>query len=102
MNIKRTVFKIAVMIFMVFAVSSVTEYSYAYWASGVTGNSATESAVDVTVGTFTFYEAWDANTTYNTGDIVKHNGVIYQAKKNGVTKEPGVDGGWNSQWNVIG
>jgi hypothetical protein len=102
MYLKRLALKIAVITFMVFAVSSVTEYSFAYWASNVVPPPTTTTTGDVGVGIFDYYELWSINGVYLIGDQVKNNGVIYQAKKNNPTKEPGVDGGWNSQWTVIG
>ena len=102
MNLKRLALKIAVITIMVFAVSSVTEYSYAYWASNVTAPSNMTTEGDVGVGTFAYYEPWTSDGVYAVGDQVSHNGVIYQAKKANPTKEPGVDAGWNSQWTVIG
>ncbi len=39
--------------------------------------------------------------TYVIGDQVTHNGTTYQAKKDNPTKEPGVSGGWASQWTVL-
>ncbi len=102
MDIKRLALRITVIIIMVFAVSSVTEYSYAYWASNVTVPSNINTEGDVSVGIFDYYEPWASDGVYVTGDQVTHNGVIYQAKKDNPTKEPGVDGGWSSQWTAIG
>jgi hypothetical protein len=45
---------------------------------------------------------WEAGVTYLIGDRVVNNGSIYEAKKDNPNKEPGVDGGWNSEWIVIG
>lgn len=102
MNLKHLALKIAVITIMVFAVSSVTEYSYAYWASNVTAPSNINTVGDVGVGIFDYYELWTIDGVYLTGDQISHNGVIYQAKKDNPTKEPGVDSGWTSQWTVIG
>ncbi len=102
MNIKRSAFRIAVIIIMGFSISSVIEYSYAYWASNVLPPTNTPTEGNVSVGTYTYYEPWTSDGVYVIGDQVTHNGVIYQAKKNNPTKEPGVDGGWNSQWTAIG
>ena len=101
MDLKRLALTIAVMIFMVFAVSSVTEYSYAYWASNVTVPTDADTIGNITVGTFAYYESWNSTTTYTSGDQVSHNGVIYQAKKASTNVEPGVASGWKSSWLVI-
>ena len=101
MKIKRTILYIAMITFMVFAVSGITETTYAYWASTVSGANNTDNS-SVTIGTWTTLEQWDPAGTYLTGDQVINNGIIYQAKKDNPTKEPGVDSGWTSQWLEIG
>ena len=100
MNIKKTFLKISIAIFMVFSLSLVTTESFAYWASSVTGNNNSTTAT-VTIGTWTQVYPWDSGTSYLTGDQVTHNGTTYQAKKDNPTKEPGVDGGWTSQWTAL-
>lgn len=102
MYLKRLAVKIAVITLMVFAVSSVTEYSYAYWASNVLPPTDINTVGTVSVGTYNYIEAWTIDGVYIIGDQVSNNGVIYQAKKDAPTKEPGVDGGWSSQWTAIG
>jgi len=101
MNVKQVVIKLTMILFMVFAVSSVTEYSYAYWATNVTPPSSVNTTGTVGVGTYTFSAQWDPGTTYSIGDRVTNNGVTYEAKKNNPTKEPGVDTGWKSDWIVV-
>jgi hypothetical protein len=102
MNVKKTALTIAMMIFMVFAISGVTEASYAYWASNVTAPANSDTTGTIGVGTWTFAAQYDPNTSYNVGDIVSNNGSTYQAKKSGLLKEPGVAPGWNADWNQIG
>ncbi len=100
MKLKRVVLNIAIGIFMVFSLSFATSQTYAYWSSGFAADSEATSDT-VTVGTWTQAFPWDANETYAVGDQVTNNGTTYQAKKANPTKEPGVDGGWNSQWLVV-
>ena len=85
--------------FHVFSLSLVTPDSLAYWVS-VTGDTDQVNAT-VTAGTWDQAFPWDVNETYLIGDVVTNNGVTYKAKKDNPTKEPGVDGGWNSQWTVV-
>ena len=102
MYLKRLAVKIAVITFMVFAVSSVTEYSYAYWASNIVAPADIDTVGTVSVGTYNYIEPWTIDGVYLIGDQVSNNGVIYQAKKDAPNKEPGIDSGWSSQWTVIG
>lgn len=102
MNVKRYVIKIAVMIIMVFAISSVTENSYAYWVSNVTVPSDTSTLGDVGIGNWAIVEPWSSVVTYNIGDQVTHNGTTYEAKKVNTNVEPGVVNGWKGSWTVIG
>lgn len=102
MNLKKTIKMTSMILFMVFAISSVTEYSFAYWATNVTAPTDTSTEGIASVGTWVVYDQWDAGTTYFIGDRVVNNGIVYEAKKNNPTKQPGVDGGWNSQWIQIG
>lgn len=101
MNIKRYVYRFTMILIMVFALSSVTEYSYAYWATNLQGDIALNPDLTTTTGSWTFAPQWDANTTYSIGDRVTNNGIIYEAKKNSPNREPGVDSGWASQWIQI-
>ena len=100
MNIKKIFLKITIAIFMVFSLSLATTESFAYWTSGLIGASE-NSEQSVTVGTWTQAFPWDSGTSYLTGDQVTNNGTTYQAKKDNPTKEPGVDGGWSSQWTAL-
>jgi chitodextrinase len=98
MNIKKVFLAATVMIFMVFAISSVTEYSYAYWASNLSAPPDANAAGNVTIGSYIIILPWDSGTTYSLGDRVTNNGTTYEAKKNNPTKEPGVATGWKSDW----
>ena len=93
--------RIAILSLVVFSALSGVSESYAYWASSIAGDADTVVA-SVSMGTWTFYEPWSSSGSYLIGDQVQHNGVIYEAKKDNPTKEPGVSGGWTSQWTEIG
>lgn len=100
MKLKKTFLALAITIFMVFSLAFATSDSLAYWATSVNGNSNTAVAT-ATIGTWIQAFPWDTNETYVIGDLVTNNGRTYRAKKDNPTKEPGVDGGWNSQWTVV-
>lgn len=103
MSTLRNLLKISILTLVVFSALSQVNDSYAYWASNITQASPdTVSNNTVTVGTWTAILPWDPATTYVIGDRVISAGSIYEAKKDNPTKEPGVDGGWNSQWLLIG
>ena len=102
MNVKKVFLTAAMMLFMVFAVSGLADQTYAYWASNVTAPADTNSIGTAAIGTWSVIPQWDPAATYVIGDQVVNNGTIYEAKKNNPTREPGVDGGWNSEWLVIG
>lgn len=100
MKIKKTFLTIAIGVFMVFSLSFATSETFAYFVSSVSGDSDIVAA-SVTAGSWDQSFPWDVNDTYITGDVVSHNGVDYRAKKDNPTKEPGVDGGWTSQWTAL-
>ncbi len=100
MKIKKAFLLISIAIFMVFSLSFTTSESFAYWASSINDAIDTLQTATVTIGTWSQVFPWDANETYVIGDLVTNNGTTYRAKKDNPTKEPGVDGGWNSQWTV--
>lgn len=102
MNLKKTIKMTSMILFMVFAISSVTEYSFAYWASNVTPPTNTSTEGVASIGAWQTVPQWTAGTTYVIGDRVVNNGIIYEAKKNNPTRQPGVDSGWNSEWLQIG
>jgi hypothetical protein len=87
------------MTFMIFAITSVTDYSYAYWATNVSAPIDDSSTGTITVGTWsTSIPSYDPNTYYTSGDVVENNGIYYTAKKSGYLLEPGVAGGWKRDW----
>lgn len=100
MKIKKTLLSLSLAIFMVFSLSFATSESFAYWASGITGDTSDVASATTTTGTWSQAWPWDANATYVIGDLVTHNGTTYLVKKDNPTKEPGVDGGWTSQWTA--
>lgn len=87
---------------MVFTIALSTEQSFAFWASGVTGPAIGNTVGTIQTGAWQTIPQWDSNTSYLVGDQVINNGSIYQAKKNNPTREPGVSGGWKSDWTLIG
>lgn len=93
--------RIAILSLVVFSSLSVVSDSYAYWASNITGDATVDNAT-LTMGTWAAILQWDPAATYVIGDQVINNNTIYEAKKNNPSREPGVDGGWNSEWIVIG
>ncbi len=101
MKINKVFLYLSLAIFMVFSLSLVTPNSFAYWTEGTIGDISDTASTNVSTGTWTQAFPWDTNATYVTGDLVTNNGTTYQAKKDNPTKEPGVDGGWNSQWTVV-
>lgn len=101
MDIKQIIKKVAIMTFMIFTVSSVTDNTFAYWASNVTAPVDGTTTGTVLVGTWTTVAQYDPNTSYAVGDIVENNGLTYQAKKSGLLKEPGVANGWSSDWTQL-
>ena len=100
MNIKKTFLAISIAIFMVFSLSLTTTESFAYWTGGFTGNNSS-TAPTVTTGTWTQAFPWSSTTSYVIGDLVTHNGSTYSCTKDNASKEPGVSGGWASQWDLV-
>lgn len=98
----KTLLRLSILTLVVFSSSSLIEGSYAYWASGISSSANTINDT-ITTGTWsTTTEPYDPNTSYTIGDVVTNNGSTYEAKKSGLLKEPGVDGGWKSDWTLIG
>ncbi len=81
-----------------------TAYRYEVRAFDNSGN-ISEASSPLTVTTEeaaeVVYEAWKPDTAYNGGDIVTHNGKIYQAKWWNINKEPNEDDPWGD-WKLIG
>ncbi len=101
MNIKKTFLTIAIGIFMVFSLSLTASNSFAYWASSIVGDTSATATANASIGTWDQAFPWDPDETYLIGDLVTNNGSTYKAKKDNPYKEPGVDGGWQSQWTLI-
>ncbi|QMS84625.1 hypothetical protein [Candidatus Xianfuyuplasma coldseepsis] len=101
MDIKRVIKKVAIMTFMIFTISSVTDNTFAYWTTNVLGPADGTTTGTVLVGTWTTVSPYDPNTSYNIGDLVENNGITYEAKKSGLLKEPGVETGWKSEWTQL-
>ena len=100
MSVKRRLLSFFLISFMVLSSLFVIGESYAFWVGGVA------DANDVVVGnvaTGVWNQAfeWDPNATYSTGDRVINNGVTYEARRDNPTREPGVGGGWRSEWTQI-
>ena len=87
------------MTFMVLSASFITSDTLAYWVE-VQGNQDTATAT-VATGNWDQAFPYDANRSYEVGDLVTNNGVTYQAKKSGFLREPGVDNGWKSDWSNL-
>ncbi|MEC9485831.1 MAG: carbohydrate-binding protein [Candidatus Izemoplasma sp.] len=100
MKVKKTLLALTLAIMVVFSVSSVTDTTYAYWASNVTGNNNTATGT-ITIGDWAAYPVWDANTSYIAGDIVTYNGMYYEAKKDNIGYEPTITPGWNGRWTEV-
>ncbi len=101
MKKKYNMLKVAIMIFVVLSTSFVTSETLAYWVDVQGAQNSTTATV--TTGEWDQAFPYDANTSYQVGDLVTNNGVTYEAKKSGTLREPGVGGGgWNRDWTVIG
>ena len=103
MNKKRKLLQKAILLFMVLSVPLTTSQTFAYWSDfEVAEPLPYTTTTTFTVGEWEQVLQWDPNATYLTGDQVTNNGITYQAKKDNPTREPGVGGGWNSEWTQIG
>jgi hypothetical protein len=101
MRVKTTLLRLAILSLVVVTAIFATSNTYAYWTSGITGDTASDAST-VTIGTWNFIPQWDPNATYYLGDRVVNNGDIYEAKRDFPDREPGVSGGWNRDWFYIG
>lgn len=97
MDKKRKILTLAIAIFMVLSFSLTTSKTFAYWA--MVASTTTHSTPMLTTGSWPQVFEWDPNATYLEGDLVTNNGVIYEAKRDNPTREPGVDKGWNRDWS---
>jgi chitodextrinase len=94
---KHRILKIAIMTLMVLSTSLVTSDTLAYWSNGLQ-TSSNNAIASIAVGDWNQVLQWDSNATYNEGDQVINDGVIYTAKRNNPSREPGVDKGWQRDW----
>lgn len=97
MRMKRILLILSIATLMVLSSLSLVTDTYAFWRGDVTGSSDTATA-SVSTGEWDQVFPWDPNTTYLAGDVVENNGVLYEAKRDNPTREPGVDNGWNRGW----
>lgn len=95
MKKKHRFLKIAIVTFMVLFSSYMSSNTFAYWSNIDLIDTTVEN---VNIGEWVQAFQWDPNQTYSAGDQVINNGVIYTAKKDNPTREPGVDSGWNRDW----
>ena len=100
MRIKHYILTLAIVSLMVLSSLFVVSDSYAYWRGDVIGSSDTATAT-VTTGEWNQAFEWDPDATYQAGDLVTNNGVTYEAKRDNPTREPGVGGGWRSDWTAL-
>ena len=100
MNMKRKTLTFFVLSFMVLLALFITSDTHAYWIGGFAGSSEQASA-QVSTGVWNQAFEWDPNATYSIGDRVINNGVTYEARRDNPTREPGVGGGWRSEWTQI-
>jgi len=82
---------------MVLSSLFVVNESYAYWRGDVLDATTTANAT-VATGEWDQVFEWDPNATYSAGDVIEYNGVLYEAKRENPTREPGVDNGWQRDW----
>ena len=100
MSIKRRMLSFFLLTFMVISSLLVIGESYAYWMGGAAGASD-NATINITTGEWNQAFEWDPNATYSTGDRVINNGITYEARRDNPTREPGVGGGWRSEWTQI-
>lgn len=98
MKLKKHILALSIVVFMFISGLFLTTPTFAYWS--IRQLSVNET-VDVNIGEWIFSIEWDPDATYNTGDIVSRNGVLYQAKRNNPTREPGEQAGWQSDWDAL-
>lgn len=98
MKKKQRILHLAIFTFMVFSLSFVMPKSYAIWSDVQLVESTTSS---VLLGEWEQIFPWDANQTYSEGDLVIVDGIIYEAKRDNPTREPG-ERGYRRDWNNNG
>ncbi len=95
---KKTILTIAVFVFMALWSLFFVSRTHAHW-SDVELSAFTSP--DLTIGEWSLLLEWDPDATYSEGDIVSYNGVLYQARRENPIREPGVDGGWQRDWDAL-
>lgn len=101
MRLKKLALLAAMMVFMVFAISSVADQTYAYWASNVGAPTNQSISNTATIGSWTFISEWDSNTTYSAGDTVEWQGRTYRANRSSTGVEPRGPWYWWFFWSDI-
>jgi hypothetical protein len=99
MKHKKNILQLAILIFMVFSLSFVMPKSFAVWSDVQLIKSTPTS---VSLGEWEQVFPWDPNETYEEGDLVIVDGIVYEAKRNNPSREPGVDVGWQRDWSSNG
>ena len=103
MNKKRKILRIAIAVFMVFALFLTTSQTLAYWAEPTVVTETAESTGVVSVGDWEQAFPYDPNfNDYVAGDLVTYNGQTYEARNdyaNSLT--PGVGWFWWLGWRQI-
>lgn len=100
MNKKRILRRMLVLMFMVFTVSTISDQTYAYWATNITPPIDSETTNVITIGAWSLYDDWQPGVTYYKGDIVYHNGQYYEATRT-TTYEPGAGWFWWFFWKTV-
>jgi len=76
-------------------------------STGPTGDTGSQGSTGATGpqgnpgGTVNWLGDWDDATEYVANDAVAHLGSSYVAIDTSTDVEPGVDGGWESYWNIV-
>lgn len=77
------------MIFLIFSVSSITDYSYAYWASNVSQPANATTIGNINIADYLLHNYWNSKTKYKKNNIVYHNGEYWKARRDNRNIEPG-------------
>src|SRR5690554_3045670 len=94
MNKLNKVLRVTILMLLVSLVSYTASYTYAYWASGVTGNQDDVFAEvpvgewGIAVGGITGIPEYVLGETYSVGDYVWYDGKIYQIIGGGYASAP--------------
>lgn len=102
MRLKKMVLTWAVLTLMVFALSSMTEQTYAYWASGIATPNVELRQDTISVGSWgVIIPIWNPTTTYVTGDLVTWNNRTYEARRTNTNWQPGSGWFWWIFWTEV-